>query len=127
MRPHPLFQRNLRIESVPSAMEQAKRVASYLTGKAAAAAEQPWFWSDQYDLKLQMVGLLGDANQHVIRGDIESSKFCIFHFSDDRLVAAEAINASPEFFAAKKLIGVELAEDKARLSDMSVPLNDFIK
>jgi len=126
-RPHPLFQRDLRIESVPSAMEQAKRVASFLTGKAPAAAEQPWFWSDQYDLKLQMVGLLTNANQYVVRGDIAVGKFCIFHFSDDCLVAAEAINAPPEFFAAKKMVGNQLALDKTLLSDMSVPLNGFVK
>lgn len=126
-RPHPLFQRDLRIESVPSAMEQAKRVASFITGKAPAAAEQPWFWSDQYDLKLQMVGLLTNANQYVIRGDMTGGKFCIFHFSDDCLVAAEAINASPEFFAAKKMVGNQLGLDKTQLSDLSVPLNMFIK
>lgn len=126
-RPHPLFQRDLRIESVPSAMEQAKRVASFITGKAPAAAEQPWFWSDQYDLKLQMVGLLTNANQYVVRGDIPAGKFCIFHFSDDCLVAAEAINAPPEFFAAKKMVGNQLALDKTLLSDMSVPLNGFVK
>jgi 3-phenylpropionate/trans-cinnamate dioxygenase ferredoxin reductase component len=126
MRPHPLFQRNLRIESVPSAMEQAKRVASVLTGKPALAAEQPWFWSDQYDLKLQMVGLLGNASQYVVRGDVESGKFCIFHFSDDNLVAAEAVNASAEFFAAKKLIGREIAPSRERLSDVLIPLNEFV-
>jgi 3-phenylpropionate/trans-cinnamate dioxygenase ferredoxin reductase subunit len=126
-RPHFLLQRELRIESVPSAMEQAKRVAALLTGKAPSAEEQPWFWSDQYDLKLQMVGLLGNANQCVVRGDVGAGKFCIFHFVDDLLVAAEAINAPPDFFAAKKMVGKQLAIDKRFLADLSVPLNNFIK
>lgn len=124
-RPHPLLQRDLRLESVPSAMEQAKRVAAALTGRAPAAAEVPWFWSDQYDLKLQMVGLAFDANDFVVRGDPETGKFGVFHLRDGHVVTVEAINSPPEFFAGKKLVGSGKTVDSARLADTTVSLNEL--
>ena len=125
-RSHPLFQRDLRLESVPNAMDQAKRVAAAIAGHAPPAVEVPWFWSDQYDLKLQMVGLSFDANELVIRGHQETGKFGVFHLRDGHVVTVEAINSPPEFFAGKKLVGSGKPVDSKRLADTSVPLNELI-
>ncbi|MCK9285210.1 MAG: FAD-dependent oxidoreductase [Rhodocyclaceae bacterium] len=125
-RPHPLYQRALRLESVPSSMEQAKRVAAVITGREPAHAEVPWFWSDQYDLKLQIAGLPFDADELVVRGDPEADKFAVFHLRDGRVVTVEAISAPPEFFAGKKLIASGKVLTAAQLADLAVPLTELI-
>lgn len=124
-RKHPLLQRELRLESVPSAMEQARRVAATITGRVPAAAEMPWFWSDQYDLKLQIVGLALETDQRVIRGSPEAGKFAVFHLRDAQVVSVEAINSPPEFFAGKKLAGSGKTVDRERLADLSISLNEI--
>lgn len=124
-RTHPLLQRQLRLESVPNAMEQAKCVAATITGRQPTAAEIPWFWSDQYELKLQMVGLAFDANDFVIRGAPETAKFAVFHLREGHVVAVEAINSPPEFFAGKKLVGSGKPVDRRRLADTAVSLNEI--
>ena len=68
-----------RLESVPNALEQAKQAASAIVGRPAPAAEVPWFWSDQYDLKLQIAGLPNDADRQVVRGDVAAGTFAVFH------------------------------------------------
>lgn len=124
-RTHPLFGRELRLESVPSAMEQAKLVAATIVGREPAAAEVPWFWSDQYDLKLQMAGLSFDVDDLLIRGNPEAGKFAVFHLRDGHVTTVEAINSPPEFFAGKKLVALGKRVDCARLSDPSVSLNEL--
>lgn len=125
-RPHPVYDnRPIRLESVPSAMEQAKRVASVLTGRAPAVAEVPWFWSDQYELKLQIAGMPFDADQTVVRGNPADAKFAVFHLRQGHVVTVEAISAPPEFFAGKKLIGSGKPVDPARLADPGVPINEL--
>lgn len=125
-RPHALYDRALRLESVPSCMEQAKRVAAVLTGRAPAPPEVPWFWSDQYDLKLQIAGLPFGASETVVRGKPENGQFGVFHLAEGRVVTVEAVNAPPEFFAGKKLIAsgkrvsaVQLADTGASLSEIA--------
>ncbi len=104
-RPMPLYDRAFRLESVPNALEQAKQAASAITGRSAPAAEVPWFWSDQYDLKLQIAGVPFDADQIVARGDPTTSPFAIFHLRDSRILAVEAVNAPAEFMGGRLLIG----------------------
>ncbi|MBS0370552.1 MAG: FAD-dependent oxidoreductase [Proteobacteria bacterium] len=124
-RPHPLYGRELRLESVPSCMEQAKRVAACITGREPAAAEVPWFWSDQYDLKLQIAGLPFEADETVVRGNPDEAKFAVFHLRAGHIVTVEAINAPPEFFAGKKLIGSGKTVAGDKLKDSTVPLTDL--
>ncbi len=125
-RPHEVYGRALRLESVPSALEQAKRVAAVLTGREPAAAEVPWFWSDQYDLKLQMAGLLFEATQSVVRGDPEHSKFAVYHLCAGRVVAVEAVNSPQDFMAGKKMIANKTVVDATRLADTAVALKDLL-
>lgn len=123
-RPLPLYDRMHRLESVPNALEQAKQVASAITGRPAPPAEVPWFWSDQFDLKLQIAGLAFDADRIIVRGDPATARFAVFHLKGDRLHAVEAVNAPPEFMAGKQFIlrGTALAPD--RLADPAISMKD---
>ena len=122
-RPLPLYERTMRLESVPNALEQAKQAASAICGKPAPAPEVPWFWSDQYDLRLQIVGIPFDATAIVVRGDVAAGKFALFHITDDGTVrAVEAVNASPEFMGGRRIIqrGVKLTPE--RIADTSITM-----
>lgn len=111
-----------RLESVPNALEQAKQAASAIVGRAAPAAEVPWFWSDQYDLKLQIAGLPGEADRQVVRGDVAGGAFAVFHLAGDRIVCVEAVNAPAEFMAGRMMIGKQTLVDAGRLADVSVTM-----
>ena len=128
-RPMPLYgDRLFRLESVQNAVEQARRVAADITGKPAPTHEVPWFWSDQYDLKLQIVGVPFDSHRLVVRGSIEDAKFAIFHLSDrDRVLAVEAVNLAPEFMAARTLVGERRRVAAERLADTSVPIKEIVQ
>ncbi len=123
-RPLPLYDRSFRLESVPNALEQAKQVASAITGHAPPNPEAPWFWSDQYDLKLQIAGIPFDADSRIIRGDVKAAKFAIFHLKGDRLQAVEAVNAPPEFMMGKMLILNRKPVSRERLADSSISMKE---
>ncbi len=122
VRPLPLYGRVCRLESIPNVMEQAKRVASAIVGRPLPAHELPWFWSDQYDVKLQIAGMQFDVDQLVTRGDKDGGRFTVFHLSQGRVRAAEAVNSPADFMAAKKMIAAGSAIDVARLSDPDIPV-----
>lgn len=111
-----------RLESVPNALEQAKQAASAIVGRPAPAAEVPWFWSDQYDVKLQIAGLSGDADRQVVRGDPAAGTFAVFHLAGDRIVCVEAVNAPAEFMAGRMMIGKATPVDAEKLADLSVTM-----
>ena len=123
-RPLPLYGKARgRLESVPNAIEQARQAAADLCGRPAPGGEVPWFWSDQYDLKLQIAGLALDAASVVVRGDPAQARFAVFHLDpENRLQAVEAVNAPAEFMAGRQLIlgRNRVALDKLR--DMSVSM-----
>ena len=79
--------------------ERSRRAAAAITDRPQPAPEVPWFWSDQYDLKLQIAGLPLNADRQIVRGDPGTSSFAVFHLSGDRIVCVEAVNAPPEFMA----------------------------
>ena len=125
----PLYDRIVRLESVPNALEQGRAAASTLTGKSKAAGGAPWFWSDQYDLKLQMVGLSQGFRSTVLRGDMASHSFIVFYLGDDRVLAADAVNRPVDFMFAKKLVGRSLHGDPelaAVLGDSGIALKDVL-
>ena len=125
-RPLPLYGRTMRLESVPNALEQAKQAAAAIYGRPAPAPEVPWFWSDQYDLRLQIAGIPFDATEIVVRGDIAAGKFALFHLAEDGLVrAVEAVNASIEFMGGRRIIarGKRLSAEKIR--DMAVTMQEL--
>lgn len=111
-----------RLESVPNALEQAKQAAAAIVGRAGPTPEVPWFWSDQYDVKLQIAGLPFDADRQVVRGDPTASGFAVFHLNGDRIVCVEAVNAPPEFMAGKSLIAKATPVDVDKLADPAVSM-----
>ncbi len=116
--------RRHRLESVPNALEQAKQAAAAITGRAAPAPEVPWFWSDQYEIKLQIAGLPDGADRQVVRGDVEGGAFAVFHLAGDRIVCVEAVNAPAEFMAGRQMIGRGSVVDAVRLADRTVSMKD---
>jgi 3-phenylpropionate/trans-cinnamate dioxygenase ferredoxin reductase component len=124
-RPLVHFGRSGRLESVHNAIEQGKLAAAAILGKPRPAEDCPWFWSDQYDLKLQIAGLSQDYDEIVVRGDPKERKFAAFYLRNGTLIAVDAVNSPPEFLASKKLImsGAKLAP--ATLGDTSVSMKDI--
>ena len=116
--------RRHRLESVPNALEQAKQAASAITGRAPPTPEVPWFWSDQYDLKLQIAGIPFQVDQIVVRGDPATRKFAVFHLSQNRVQAVEAINAPPEFIVGRQWLASRREIDVLRLADVSIPMKE---
>lgn len=116
--------RRHRLESVPNALEQAKQAAAAITGRSAPAPEVPWFWSDQYEIKLQIAGLPDGADRQVLRGNVADGAFAVFHLSGDRIVGVEAVNAPAEFMAGRLMIGRGQAVDAGRLADRSVSMKE---
>jgi 3-phenylpropionate/trans-cinnamate dioxygenase ferredoxin reductase subunit len=123
-RPMPLYDRSIRLESVPNALEQARQAAAAICGKPEPKPETPWFWSDQYDLKLQIAGLPFDVDQIVVRGDPATRKFAVFHLSAGRVQAVEAVNAPPEFMIGRQWLASRREVDAARLADVSLSIKE---
>ena len=124
---NPIYRRRVRLESVQNAMDQAKTAAATLNGKPEPYHALPWFWSDQYDVKLQIAGLSQGYDNTVLRGDPESGRsFAVFYFLGDQLLAVDAINRPGEFMAGKKLLLQGATIDKARLADESIPAKDLL-
>jgi 3-phenylpropionate/trans-cinnamate dioxygenase ferredoxin reductase subunit len=123
--PNGLLGRRLRLESVHNALEQAKTAASTILGSLEPYNQVPWFWSDQYDLKLQIAGLSSRSDQAVIRGEPKSRSFAAFFLNDGRLAAVYAINSPREFMLSKKLIALGARPDPALLGDTSVPFKEI--
>jgi len=123
--PNSLLGRRLRLESVHNAQEQAKTAAATICGQPKPYAQVPWFWSDQYDLKLQIVGLTGEHDQVVLRGDPDERSFAAFYLAGDRLIAVDAINRPREFMLSKKLIAQGARFDPEILGDTSLDFKEL--
>lgn len=122
-RPMPVYDTKVRMESVPSALEQAKQAAADLTGRDPPPAEVPWFWSDQYDLKLQIAGMPVNVEDTVIRGEVRRASFAVFHLDAQRRVqAVEAVNAPAEFMGGRLLIGSRKPVSIEKLRDLKIPM-----
>ena len=122
--PNPLLDRRLRLESVPNAMEQARVSTANMLGDKKTYAAIPWFWSDQYELKLQMVGFSADGDTQVLRGDMASNQFAVFYLKEGKIVAADAVNSPKEFMLCKQLVGK--AADPAMLADPEADLKALL-
>ena len=120
--PNALLGRQLRLESVHNAQEQAKTAAANLCGERRPYAQIPWFWSDQYDLKLQIAGIANECDQTILRGDPQTRSFAVFCATNSRIVAIEAVNSAREFIWSKKLIAAGTPIDLEALAD---PDTDF--
>lgn len=117
----------MRLESVQNAVDQAKSAAAHIVGGNAPLNAVPWFWTDQYELKVQMAGLAKAGCREIMRGDPESGSFTILQMERDRLVASYTVNRAADHMASRKLIGESLAVDVAQAADVSVLLLRAVK
>ncbi len=124
--PNSLLGRRLRLESVPNAMEQARVATANMNGGDATYASIPWFWSDQYELKLQMVGFSSDGDTAVVRGDPATNQFATFYLKNGVLVAVDAVNSPREFMACRQMVDKRAKPDPAKLADPKVPLKELM-
>lgn len=128
--PNDLLGRTMRLESVPNAIEQGKAVASAICGAPKPYHQVPWFWSDQYDVKLQIAGVPTQIDSKVLRGDDTSNSFAWFYFTGDKLTGVTAINRPAEFMAGRMLIEKslkgELAADPAKLADEDMKPKEWL-
>ena len=124
--PNKILNKNLRLESVHNAMEQAKTVASSVMNNPKEYNQVPWFWSDQYDHKLQIVGLSGDHDMVTMRGNTNDAKFMLFYTKDEELIAVDAINNPKEFLISRKLVANKVKIKPKVISDLNTNLNDLI-
>jgi 3-phenylpropionate/trans-cinnamate dioxygenase ferredoxin reductase subunit len=129
VQPNPLTGRgSVRLESVQNAISQAKTAAATLMGRSEPNDAVPWFWSDQYNLKLQIAGLSTGHDQYVVRGDIDGEAFSVLYYRDGALLAVDSVNAPRDYMAVRKAltqgstISAEAAADSAMaLKELIVP------
>jgi 3-phenylpropionate/trans-cinnamate dioxygenase ferredoxin reductase subunit len=119
--------RLLRLESVQNAVEQAKSAAAALMGKERPFVAAPWFWSDQFDVKLQMVGLSSGYDQVVTRGDLEKPAFSAFYFRAGRLIAVDSLNRVQDHMQAKRLLDAGLTCTPEQAADPQFELQSLVK
>jgi len=115
-----------RLESVHNAVEGGRIVAAAILGKDAYAEETPWFWSDQYDLKLQIAGLFHDYDHVVFRGAMADRAFAAFYYKGGRVIAVDAVNKPGEFLGVKMLIQRGHTIAPADLEDTSRPMKELV-
>ena len=121
-----LYGRSIRLESVQNAIEQGKAAAATICGDTVHYDPVPWFWSDQFEIKLQIAGLIEGADEIVRRGDPEMGRFAVFHLKEGRIIACEAVNAAPEYMAAQKLIAARRQVDAQAFRNLDVAMRDLL-
>jgi len=117
----------VRLESVQNAIDQAKHAAAAMMDRPKSYRAVPWFWSDQFDLKLQIAGLAKPDDELVLRGDPAERKFAVFHVNSGALTAVEAVNAAPEYVVGRKLIEQGKKIDAGKLVDTSIAMKSFLQ
>jgi len=111
-----------RLESVQNALEQAKSAAVALLGRERPFTATPWFWSDQYDIKLQMAGLNAGFDQVVTRGDPATHKFSCYYYRAGELIAIDSINQSPDHLTGRKLMDKGISPTPQQAADPACDL-----
>ena len=115
----------IRLESVQNAIDQAKHAALAMIDRPTPYREVPWFWSDQFDLKLQIAGLARPEDGLVRRGDPAVRKFAVFHLREGRIAAVEAVNAAPEYVVGRRLIAEGVVVAPERLADTTIAMKSI--
>ncbi|RJF90900.1 NAD(P)/FAD-dependent oxidoreductase [Sphingomonas cavernae] len=115
----------IRLESVQNANDQANTVAKAILGDPQPYHAVPWFWSNQYDLRLQTVGLSTGHDDVVLRGDPAARSFSVIYLKKGRVIALDCVNATKDYVQGRKLVTERLSPDKAKLADASVPLKEL--
>ena len=111
-----------RLESVQNAVDQGRCVAAAICGHGADYAAVPWFWTDQFEAKLQMTGLSNGFDEQVVRGDLESGKFSVCYFREGRLIAMDSLNRPGDHLAGRKLLAGSGAVTPEQAADLSFDL-----
>ncbi|WP_220461442.1 NAD(P)/FAD-dependent oxidoreductase [Rugamonas apoptosis] len=120
---HDFLSRRIRLESVPNASEQARRVAAQLTGRPVPASGVPWFWSNQGEQKIQIVGVFEAGLRTVSRPGQSEGQLSVFHLAGDRIRAAECVNSPADFAQARRLISSQTSVPDHQLADAAFPLS----
>jgi 3-phenylpropionate/trans-cinnamate dioxygenase ferredoxin reductase subunit len=123
--PNAIYGRRVRLESVHNALEQAKTAAADICGEEADYNQVPWFWSDQYDLKLQIAGLSDGYDKIVTRGKPDQKSFSCLYLRNGILIACDSINAPRDFIQSKSLIAARKVVAAEILADPSIPLKEL--
>ncbi len=126
--PSAFYGRHMRLECVQNALDQSRVAAANIAGRTAVYDALPWFWSDQYDVKLQTAGMVLDYDHFLVRGDrnnADGKGFSVFYFQGDRMLAADCVNRPKEFIASKRLITERLVVNMQALDDENSLPDDF--
>jgi 3-phenylpropionate/trans-cinnamate dioxygenase ferredoxin reductase subunit len=116
----------MRVESVQNANDQATNVAKSILGEAKPYHAFPWFWSNQYDLRLQTAGLSVGYDQTILRGDVSARSFSVVYLKAGRIIALDCVNSVKDYVAGRKLVEAGAKPDVAKLADASVPLKELL-
>ncbi|RYY26071.1 MAG: NAD(P)/FAD-dependent oxidoreductase [Sphingomonadales bacterium] len=115
----------IRLESVQNANDQATAAAKTICGVEASYDAVPWFWSNQYDLKLQTVGISAGHDQSVVRGDPATRSFSVIYLAEGRVIALDCVNAIKDYVQGRKLVAEGLSLDPIALADATTPLKEL--
>ena len=115
----------LRVESVQNANDQATTAARAILGAPVPYHAVPWFWSNQYDLRLQTVGLSGGHDDAVLRGDIAARSFSVVYLKAGRVIALDCVNATKDYVQGRALVMARASPPRAQLADANVPLKSL--
>jgi 3-phenylpropionate/trans-cinnamate dioxygenase ferredoxin reductase component len=125
--PNPLTGAGMvRLESVQNAVSQAKTAAATLAGRHQPNVAVPWFWSDQYDLKLQIAGLSSGYDHCVVRGDVAAESFSVLYYRGTELLAADAVNSGADYMAVRKALTQGATIDPDAAADTAIALRERI-
>lgn len=116
----------VRLESIQAANDLARAAGSLVAGQPRACDAVPWFWSDQYDVKLQMAGLASPGDEEVLRGDVEGRRFTRFHLRGGRIAAAHSVNRPAEHMLSRKLIAAGCRATHSQLGDDAFDLKALL-
>jgi 3-phenylpropionate/trans-cinnamate dioxygenase ferredoxin reductase subunit len=116
----------IRLESIQNANDQATIAAKVILGQDEAYGSVPWFWSNQYDLRLQTVGLSSGYDATVLRGDLSARSFSLIYLRRGRVIALDCVNSARDFIQGKDLVAKQAEADPRRLENISIPLNQVV-
>lgn len=118
--------KNIRLESVQNAVDQAKVSVNHILGKAEPYRNVPWFWTNQYQLKLNMAGISIGFDNYLIRGDEMSGKFSVYYFKNQKLIGVDSLNKTAEHLNARNLITAGITPSEAHILDTNFNLNSYL-
>jgi len=115
----------IRLESVQNANDQAKVAALDIVGQDCEYDAVPWFWSNQYDLKLQTVGISTGFDDYLVRGNTENGSFSVIYFRDNKIIALDCVNATKDYVQGRKAVVESLSLDKTQLANPEIPIKEI--